>query len=141
MSGDRAPEPYEDLVGRTASLTRTVTDDDTASALGSGDVPVLATPRLVAWCEAATVAALTALPDGLTSVGTRVEVDHLAASPTGADVTCHAAVTAADGRLLTLEVLATQAAGGEPQVVARAVVVRAVVDRARFLARVPGPGG
>ena len=56
-----------------STLTFTVTDDDTAEAVGSGSLPVLGTPRLLAWAEAATCAAIEpSLPDGGTSVGTRV---------------------------------------------------------------------
>ena len=56
-------------------------------ALGSGDVPVLATPRVVALVEEATVAAIAAaLAPGQTTVGTRVELDHLAATPVGRTV-------------------------------------------------------
>jgi hypothetical protein len=70
-----------------AVLRFTVTDDDTAAALGSGSLPVLATPRLLAWFEAATCAALEpSLPAGSTSVGTRVVVEHLAASPVGQEL-------------------------------------------------------
>jgi fluoroacetyl-CoA thioesterase len=70
-----------------ATLTYVVTDDDTAAAVGSGSLPVLGTPRLLAWLEAATCACLEpVLPDGSTSVGTRVQVEHLAASPVGAEV-------------------------------------------------------
>ena len=70
-----------------AALTFTVTDSDTAAAVGSGSLPVLGTPRLLAWCEAATCAALEgSLPPGGTSVGTRVALDHLAASPVGQQV-------------------------------------------------------
>ena len=64
---------------RSASVTHTVGDADTAAALGSGDLPVLATPRVLAWLEAATCSALD-LDDSRTSVGTRVEVEHIAAS-------------------------------------------------------------
>ena len=63
----------------------TVTDADTAQALGSGDVPVLATPRVVALVEAATVAATaSAAGRGQTTVGTRVELDHPPPTPVGA---------------------------------------------------------
>ena len=59
------------------TLRFTVTDDDTAAALGSGSLPVLGTPRLLAWCEAATCAAIEPeLGEGETSVGTRVELEH-----------------------------------------------------------------
>ncbi len=59
--------------GLTAEMTLEVTMDDTADAVGSGDVPVLATPRLIALCEAATVAAIAGqLPEGSTTVGARI---------------------------------------------------------------------
>lgn len=55
----------------------TVTDDDTAARVGSGDVPVLATPRLIAWLEAATVqAAAPFTAAGQTTVGTAVRIEH-----------------------------------------------------------------
>ena len=63
-------------------LSFTVTDADTAAAVGSGSLPVLGTPRLLAWCEAATCAAIDpTLPEGSTSVGTRVELEHRPPAP------------------------------------------------------------
>src|SRR5688572_19421107 len=73
--------------GLSATVTLTVTEADTAIALGSGDVPVLATPRIVALVEEATVAAVApVLDDGATTVGTRVELDHHAPTRVGATV-------------------------------------------------------
>ena len=70
--------------GLAGMIETTVTEADFASALGSGDVAVLGTPRMIALAEAATVKAVAgALGDGQTSVGTRVNVRHLAASPLG----------------------------------------------------------
>ncbi len=112
-----------------------VTDDDTASALGSGDVPVLATPRLIAWLEAATVAAAPALRDDETSVGTRVDVEHLAASPLGAAIEVVADLTHADGRLIRFAVAAHHDVGEGPVLIARGEVTRVVVRRAAFVAR------
>ena len=121
--------------GTEATLEFTVTDADTASALGSGDLPVLATPRLLAWCEAATCAAVgPALAAGQTSVGTRVQLEHTAASPVGAGVRVTATVGYADGRLVRLEVVAVHAA--DEKVVGHGEVTRVVVDRERFLSRV-----
>jgi predicted thioesterase len=123
-------------VGLTAHLDREVGDADTATALGSGDVPVLATPRLLAWLEAATVAAVAdALPAGSTSVGTRVEVEHLAASRVGAAVRLTASLAHVDGRLLRFEVAAEEERADGPVVVATGRVTRVVVDRERFLSR------
>lgn len=117
------------------SRTRhTVTDDDTAIALGSGDVPVLATPRLLAWMEAATVAAAAdRLSELQTTVGIRIEMQHLRASAVGSGVEVAAAHVEAelDG-VLRFEVIATDRDG---RVLATGTVERAVVDRARFLAR------
>jgi fluoroacetyl-CoA thioesterase len=115
-----------------AQVTHTVTADDTARALGSGDLDVLATPRLLAWLEEATCAALD-LPPERTSVGTRVELEHLAASPVGAEVTATAEVVHTDGRLVRFQVVAHDAGG---TVLATGEVRRVVVDRERFLSRI-----
>ena len=121
-------------VGWQATLVHTVGDDDTARAVGSGDVAVLATPRLLALFEAATVAALTegGLEAQRTSVGTRVALEHLIASPVGETLTVTARLDHVDGRLLRFECVATDDAD---RVVGRAEVTRVVVDRQRFLAR------
>jgi fluoroacetyl-CoA thioesterase len=119
-------------------LRFSVADDDTASALGSGDLPVLATPRLVAWCEAATCAAVgQSMPPERTSVGTRVDLEHLAASRVGAAVEVTATVRYVDGRLLRFEVVAAHVWDG--RLVGRGEITRVVVDRDRFLSRVTGP--
>ena len=116
--------------GLTASITRTVADGDTAPALGSGDVPVLATRRLIAWCEAATVAAVEGhIGDGETTVGTRVEIDHLAATTVGKPVDATATLSVIEGRALEFRVVVVS--GG--RTLAEGTVRRAVVDRSRFL--------
>jgi fluoroacetyl-CoA thioesterase len=118
--------------GLTARVELTVTDTDTAQAVGSGDVPVLGTPRVVALAEAATVAATaTRLPSGSTTVGTRVELEHRAATPVGRTVAARAELVKVDGRRLAFEVVVTD--GNE--VVATGRVERALVDRQRFVER------
>ena len=117
-----------------ATLSYVVGADDTAAALGSGSLPVLGTPRLLAWLEAATCAALEPiLPDGSTSVGTRVQVDHLAASPVGATVEVSASSAYDDGRLHRFAVAARDGASGK--VLAAGEITRVVVHAERFLAR------
>jgi len=119
-----APAP-----GASASARLTVTDADTARAVGSGDVAVLATPRLLAVCEAATVAAVApALAPHETTVGARVVLDHLAPSPVGACVCAEAVLTAVEGRRLTFRVVARE---GE-RVIAEGTVLRVIAPRARF---------
>jgi predicted thioesterase len=117
-----------------ATLAFTVGEDDTASALGSGSLPVLATPRLLAWLEAATCAAIEpALGDGATSVGTRVELEHRGASAVGQEVEVSASPSYADGRLHRFTVAARHLPGGK--VVATGEITRVVVDSERFLGR------
>jgi fluoroacetyl-CoA thioesterase len=120
--------------GLSARVQVLVQDDDTAEALGSGDVSVLGTPRVVAAFEAATVEAVSAhLDAGTTSVGTRVVVDHQRAVPVGDSVVVSAQLVSVDGRLLQFEVAAVDAAD---RLIASGRVTRVVVDRERFLDRV-----
>jgi len=119
-----------------ATLRFTVTEADTALAVGSGSLPVLGTPRLLAWLEAATCAAVEpALPPGSTSVGTRVQVEHLVASPVGQELEVSASTSYVDGRLHRFTVAARHV-GGNAKVVATGEVTRVMVDAERFLSRV-----
>jgi len=116
--------------------TFTVTDADTAEALGSGDVPVLATPRLLAWCEAACVEVIGDLGPEATSVGTRVEMEHQRATPIGATVIVHARLAGRDGRRHTFDVTVEHDLGDGPVAVAHATITRVVVRRESFLTRI-----
>ena len=118
-----------------AALRFTVTDADTALAVGSGSLPVLGTPRLLAWCEAATCAAIEdSLTEGATSVGTRIQLEHLVASPVGAEVEVTASTAYVDGRLHRFTVAARHTSDGK--VVGSGEVTRVVVDADRFMARI-----
>jgi fluoroacetyl-CoA thioesterase len=124
-----------------AELEFTVTDEDTAAAVGSGTLPVLGTPRLLAWCEAATCAAIDPTLDaGATSVGTRVWLEHLAPSAVGRTVRVRARAVHVDGRLHRFEVSARDDHGGSEggRLVASGEVTRVVVDAERFLSRISG---
>jgi len=123
--------------GSSATIERTVGDDDTAAAVGSGSLPVLGTPRLLAWCEAATCAVLaTALEEGQTSVGTRVTLEHMVPSAVGVTVQLSASVVHVDGKLVRFSVAARQ----DGKLVGSAEVTRVVVDADRFMSRVPSAG-
>lgn len=125
-------------VGLRSSGSFTVGESDTAAALGSGDLPVLGTPRLVAWAEAVTVRALSGhLADEATTVGTRIEIDHVTASAVGTDVTVEAVLSEVDGRRLRFDVQAWQ---GAEVTIGRGVICRALVDREKFLGRMNGGG-
>lgn len=122
-----------------ALLSFVVNDHDTAIALGSGDVPVLATPRVIAWLEAATVATIPGLGDDETTVGTRVAIEHLVASPVGSLVEVEASLAHRDGRLLRFSVAAHHDIGEGPVLIARGEITRVVVRRDAFVARAIPP--
>jgi fluoroacetyl-CoA thioesterase len=116
--------------GLRAAFPYTVAEADTAAALGSGEVPVLGTPRVVGLAEGATVAAVAGvLEAGATTVGARVELDHLAPSLVGAELEVEAVLERVDGRRLGF---AVQVREGD-RVVARGRVTRVVVDAEGFL--------
>jgi fluoroacetyl-CoA thioesterase len=121
--------------GLSARVELTVTDADTAQSMGSGDVPVLGTPRLLALAEAATVAATARqIPGGVTTVSSRTDVEHRAPTPIGRRVTAQATLTKVDGRKLLFEVTVSDG----DAVVAEVRIERIVVDRQRFIARALG---
>jgi predicted thioesterase len=107
-----------------------VTDDDTSVVFHSGDVPVLATPRIIALCEEATMKAIGAElgPDD-TAVGMLVHIDHVAPTAFGNRVTAEAMVEAVKGRRVVFTVSARDDRG----LVAAGRVTRVVVNRDRFL--------
>jgi fluoroacetyl-CoA thioesterase len=120
-----------------ATLEFEVTEADTARALGSGEVDVLATPRLLAWCEAATMAALAEqMTPERTSVGSRVRLEHLGATAVGGLAVVTAELEHQDGRLVRFAVSAVDRAG---RLIATGEVTRVIVDRQRFAARIPQP--
>ena len=118
------------VIGLTGRTTVQVTPDDTAATLRSGDVPVLATPRLVGLCEEACVQAIRGeLPPGLTTVGMRVQFDHLAPTGIGRSVTAEATLEKVEGRRLTFTVAANDAGG----LVGAGKLTRVVVEVEPFL--------
>ena len=151
-------------VGLRASVRVVVAESDTAVALGSGDVPVLGTPRLLALAEAATVAAVAPqLARGETTVGTSVAMEHRRASAVGSSLVIEAELTEVDGPRLVFSFIARRAdssaaasgdpspaagaqaagaqapgagaPGGDEDVVGAGTIERVVVTRERFLAR------
>jgi fluoroacetyl-CoA thioesterase len=114
-----------------------VADTDTAIALGSGDVPVLGTPRLLALAEAAAVAAIEpGLEPGLTSVGTSAVVEHKRPSQVGAQVMAEAELTQVDGRRLVFSLIARQeplAGSPDDQDAVVGAPERVLVDKNQFL--------
>lgn len=124
----------QDLVpGLQGSAALTVDEAHTAPRIGSGKVHVLATPVMINLMEAAALAAVeNLLPEGRQSLGTRVDVSHIAATPVGMAVRATAVVTRVDGNHITFRV----AAHDEQDLIGEGIHERVVVNVARFDDRV-----
>ncbi len=118
--------------GISSQSRTTVSASNTATAMGSGDMDVFATPAMVALMENAAMKAVAgALPQGATTVGAEMNVTHIKPSAPGAEITATAVLTGIDGRKLTFNVGARDAEG----MIGEGVHVRYVVDRKKFLAK------
>ncbi len=119
-------------IGDTFTVKRTVTEDMTAAALGSGGLPVFGTPYLAAMVENAAFTYLQQeLPEGKSTVGTRIEVSHVSPSPVGMEITVTVEVTniSANGRMIDFKASASDAAG----LIGEGVHQRAVIIVDRFM--------
>ena len=104
--------------------------EDTAAEVGSGSLLVYATPCMVALMEGAACEAIAeALPDEKTSVGTYLEISHIAATPVGMEVWAEAEVTAVEGSTVTFQVTAFDESGK----IGEGIHKRAVINTQRFL--------
>ena len=122
-----------DLADVSGRVETTVVQADTAQSLGSGDVPVLGTPRVLALAEAAIVMSLTRrIPTTMTTVGTRVQLRHRAAVPLGVTVAARARLRERDGSRLTFDISVVDA---DDRVIADGEIERALVDREDFMSR------
>lgn len=118
--------------GLTCKKKITVTPEMTAAAMGSGALEVLATPSMIALMEGtAQEAVQDLLEDGQGTVGTRIDVRHLAATPVGMEVTCTAEVTEVDRRRIVFTVKAKD----EKEVIGEGIHERFVIDNEKFFAK------
>jgi len=116
--------------GLHGSAKLVVADADTAIALKSGDVDVLGTPRLIALAEEASIIAVgDHLPAGQTTVGMRIQIDHLAPTNVGSSVAAESTLEKVEGRRLTFTISVSDQCG----LIAAGKVTRVVVDTERFL--------
>ena len=117
----------------TGTATMIVGTNDTAPRVGSGKIAVLATPVMINLIEEAALAAIEdALPEGKQSLGTHLDVSHIAATPVGMSVTATARVARVEGRTVTFEVSARD----EDELIGEGHHTRVVVTAAKFKARV-----
>ena len=119
-------------IGLTHTSNLVVVDGNTAIALGSGDMPVLATPAMMALMEnAAMLAVASELEDGETTVGGHIESSHLRPTPVGVEVAAMATLEKIDGRKLYFKIVARQG----DTIIGKGTHLRFVVDREKFLSR------
>jgi fluoroacetyl-CoA thioesterase len=123
--------------GLTAETSLTVTESDTAAKWGSGLVPVFGTPSLVGLMENAAVKALEGhLPEDQTTVGGRIDVQHLAATPVGMTVRARAELKTVEGRKLIFHIEAWD----EVERIGEAIHERIVIKTEKFVARAQAKG-
>ncbi len=124
--------------GLQTEIEHVVTEQETAASYGSGLVPVLSTPHLIALMEgAARTAVAPYLAEGQTTVGTQVNMRHLAATPVGMKVRIKATLTEARGRRLRFSVEAFD----EVEKIGEAEHERFIIDTERFMRRVREKAG
>ena len=127
------PESATLQPGLNAEVELTVSETETAAHLGSGSLPVYATPALVALMENAAIRALEGhLPPGYSTVGGHIDVRHLAATPVGVKVRAHAELVEAQGRKLTFRIQAWD----EVELIGEADHVRFLIEEKAFMAKV-----
>ena len=120
----------EIIIGLKGEASTLVEKEDTAQYVGSGSLLVYATPCLAALMEGAACAAIEdVLPQGQTSVGTALNLEHLSATPVGLEVRASAEVTAVDGRIITFAITASDESGE----IGRATHTRVLVNSEKFL--------
>lgn len=119
-------------IGLTHTSNLVVADGNTAIALGSGDMPVLATPAMMALMEnAAMLAVASELEDGETTVGGHIESSHLRPTPVGVEVTATATLEKIDGRKLYFNIVARQG----DTIIGKGTHLRFIVNREKFLSK------
>lgn len=124
-------------IGMTGEAKTVVAESNTAAAVGSGLLPVFATPMMIALMENAAVNAIqAALEPSQGSVGTFIQTSHDAATPLGMAVTARATVTAVDGRAVSFDVEAFDAVGP----IGKGVHKRFIIDNEKFMAKTNAKG-
>lgn len=120
----------EITVGMKGQASTQVEREDTAQLVGSGDLLVYATPCMAALMEGAACDAIAeALPEGQTTVGTMLNLEHLSATPVGLEVRAEAQVTEVAGKVISFSLHAFDEAGE----IGRGTHKRVIVSSQKFL--------
>ena len=120
-----------EITGGMKGIAETAVErEDTAAEVGSGSLLVYATPCMVALMEGAACEAIAeAIPEGQTTVGIALNIEHIAATPVGLEVRAEAEVTAVEGKVITFELHAFDEAGE----IGRGTHKRCIVNSQKFL--------
>jgi len=120
--------------GKNAKAVTSVSEKNTAKAVGSGNLDVFSTPMMIALMEEAACNCLSdSLEPGQSSVGTEISVEHMAASPVGAKIEATAIIEQAEGRKVSFSVSAFE---GEKQI-GKGTHTRVIIDAERFMSKLP----
>ena len=123
--------------GAKARVEKTVEYKDTARAVASGLAEVFATPSMIALMEnAAYLAVQPLLPEGMSTVGVRIDAKHIAATPMGLKVWAEAVLVESDGRRLTFDIEAFD----EKEKIGEARHERFIIDEQKFMSRAKAKG-
>lgn len=126
---------YNLEIGMKAEIEQVVLQEHTAMAFGSGGVKVLATPMMIGLMEKAALTAVDeTLGEGISTVGTIVNIKHMAATPVGMQVRAVAVLTNIEGRKLTFDIEAYD----EKEKIGEGTHERYIIEVAKFLKRVEG---
>ena len=118
--------------GNSFSQSIQVTESQTATHYGSGLLPVFATPALIALMEN-TAMQLVSCPEGSSSVGISIDMQHLKACRIGAFIHCTATISAIEGRKYTFGIVATDS---DNEIIGKAIHVRVIVDIDKFMSKI-----
>jgi len=120
-------------VGIKGCQSEKVTPENTARAVGSGDIEVYATPSMIALMEKAAYTSVQNLvPDDCATVGISVKIEHLAATPLGMTVSCESELVTVEGKKLTFEIVARD----EKDVIGKGIHERVIVNKTRFIEKI-----
>ena len=123
-------DKLETIVGTKATKSELVTNNNTAKTYGSGDIDVYATPAMVGLMEGASILILDkVVPNGFSTVGTKIDVSHLAATPIGMNVTAEAELIEVTGKKLVFKVIASDERGK----IGEGIHERFVIEVEKFL--------
>ncbi len=128
---------YNLSVGLNATVLKEVSLSDTAQAFGSGEVKVFATPMMIGLMENAALKAVDhLLPEGYATVGTHIDVKHLAATPVGMTVTAEAKLIGIEGKKLTFSITAKD----ELDLIGEGTHQRVIIPFEKFVKAAEGKG-